>query len=327
MMSPPCINRRRQRPRRTIFLLLIIFACFHLNNHLCLADEDEDFLAEILAEEAEHEEEHARLEAELREMEALKAQRQQNSYQNNMKGGGGGKPKMGKGNSMPKGSFSNFSKLEEELKKKETEQSFSQKEKQAAAEEEAAAKKAEQIRLQRESAYEASLKKMNEEERKKAQKQKAADAKVVSRILKHASRENHYAVLGIRNLEFQLGPYFIFNWSVGPFVLFHTKTKEIKRVYRNLARVVHPDKNKDGRAEEAFHAIETSAAILTDEKKRKDYDKRLITARRRRNKEVVEKVVDVSGRIWNGSVGAMTTAKKVLGPFSTPILVVGALIV
>ena len=326
MVSSLYNNRRRQRPGRAIVLLLMVFASFNLNNPVCLADEDEDFLAEILAEEAKHEEEHARLEAELREMEALKAQRQQNSYKNNMKGGGA-KPKMGKANNMPKGSFSNFSKLEEELKKKETEQSYSQKEKQTAAEEEAAAKKAEQIRLQREAAYEASLKKMNEEERKKAQKQKAVDAKVVSRILKHASKGNHYAVLGIRNLEFQLGPYFILNWSVGPFVLFHTKTKEIKRVYRNLARVVHPDKNKDGRAEEAFHAIETSAAILTDEKKRKDYDKRLITARRRRNKEVTGKFVDISGRIWNGSVGAMTTAKKVLGPFSTPILVVGALLV
>ena len=133
-------------------------------------------------------------------------------------------------------------------------------------------------------------------------------------------------MLGLRNLEIQLGPYFIFNWSLGPFVLFHTKTKEIKRLYRNLARIVHPDKNKDGRAEEAFHAIETSAAILTDENKRKEYDKKLISSRRRRNKEAVERVVDVTGRIWNGSVGAITSAKRVLGPFSTPIIVVGALI-
>ena len=93
-----------------------------------------------------------------------------------------------------------------------------------------------------------------------------------------------------------------------------------------MARTVHPDKNKDGRAEEAFHAIETSAAILTDEKKRKEYDKKLISSRRRRNKEVVERIADVTGRIWSGSVGAVTSAKRVLGPFSTPIIVVGALI-
>jgi hypothetical protein len=317
-------NRRREPSLWKIMLLLAIFI---FSMEVCVADEDEDFLAEILAEEARQDEEHARMEAELREMEALRLQQQQSAYQSNMKGGG--KPKMGKTNTnMPKGSFgSNFSKLEEELKKKETEQSTSQKAQQASADEKAAAKKAEQIRLKREADYEASLKKMNEDERKKAEKQKAIDAKVVSRILKHASKGNHYAVLGIRNLEFQLGPYYIFNWSLGPFIILHTETKEIKRVYRNLARTVHPDKNKDGRAEEAFHAIETSAAILTDDKKRKEYDKRLISARRRRNKEFAERVVDVSGRIWNGSTNAMATAKRVLGPFSTPILVVGALII
>jgi chemotaxis protein histidine kinase CheA len=322
MVTSVSRNRRRQRSGKAVFLLLIVFACCHFSNLRCLADEDEDFLAEILAEEAKQEEEHARMEAELREMEAMRAQ-QQNAYTQNPKGGG--KPKMGRANTnMPK---STFSKLEDELKKKETQQSAAQKAQQASAEEEAAARKAEQIRLKREAAYEASLKKMNEEERKKAQQQKAADAKVVSRILKHSARGNHYAVLGIHNLEFQLGPYYIFNWSLGPLVLFHTTTKKIKSVYRNLARTVHPDKNKDGRAEEAFHAIETSAAILTDEKKRKEYDKRIISARRRRNKETVERVMEVSGRVWNSSTGAISTVKKVLGPFSTPIIVIGALIV
>eukprot|EP00804_Cyclotella_cryptica_P021156 CCRYP_001478-RA/>CCRYP_001478-RA protein AED:0.34 eAED:0.30 QI:0/-1/0/1/-1/1/1/0/122 len=116
----------------------------------------------------------------------------------------------------------------------------------------------------------------------------------VSRILKAASQGHHYAVLGLRNFEWQLGPFYVFRWSFGPYVLFHTPTKEIKRRYRNLARTVHPDKNRDGRAEEAFHAMERSAAILTDEKKRKEYDRRLIGNRRRRNREVVERVVNVS---------------------------------
>lgn len=166
----------------------MLFVYAQLNSQLCLADEDEDFLAEILAEEAKHEEEHARLEAEMKEMEAIRTQ-QQHNYQNTQKGGG--KPKMGRpNNNMPKGgSFgTDFSKLEEELKKKEAEQSAFEKANQASAEEEAEAKKAEQVRLQREAAYAASLKKMNEEERKKAQKQKSADAKIVSRILKHASK-------------------------------------------------------------------------------------------------------------------------------------------
>lgn len=189
MLSSAFRKTRHQQLRRAALLLLVFFVYALLNSQLCLADEDEDFLAEILAEEAKHEEEHARLEAEMKEMEAIRAQQQQNNYQNTQKGGG--KPKMGRSNnSMPKGgSFgSDFSKLEEELKRKEAEQSAFEKANQASAEEEANAKKAEQVRLQREAAYAASLKKMNEEERKKAQKQKAADAKIVSRILKHASK-------------------------------------------------------------------------------------------------------------------------------------------
>jgi DNA polymerase III gamma/tau subunit len=298
---------------------------FHSNNHLlCLGDDDEDFLAEILAEEAKHEEEHARLEAEMREMDAIRTAQQQqskSSFPNNSN-----KPKMGRANNNMPGGASSFSKLEEELKKKQHEQSASKEANKAAAEEEEAKQKAEQIRLKREAAFEASLKKMNEDQRKKAQQQKKYDAKVVSRILKAASKQQHYAVLGIRNFELQLGPFYVLNFSIGPFVLFRISTKEVKRVYRNLARTVHPDKNKDGRAEEAFHAIEASAVILTDEKKRKEYDKRLISSRRRRNKEVVEKVMSITGRVWNGGVGAVTVGKKVLGPFSTPIFVVGALI-
>ncbi|KAL7513962.1 hypothetical protein ACHAWX_000788, partial [Stephanocyclus meneghinianus] len=299
---------------KLLALLLVASSCFHCNeHHFCLAIEDEDFLAEILAEEAKHEEEHARLEAEMKEMEAMRAARQQpqSSYHSNDKARAGSHPSMGRAGihgKMPKGASlnSNFSKIESELKKKHAQQSAFQQTKQRTNDEEeseAASRKAQQIRDQREAYFEASLKKMNEEERKRALRQKRNDAKIVSRILKAASKGQHYAVLGIHNFEFQLGPFYLFHWSFGPYVLFRTKTKEIKRVYRNLARTVHPDKNKDGRAEEAFHAIEASAAILTDEKKRKEYDKRLIGNRRRKNREVVERVVSVSGRVWHGGVG------------------------
>lgn len=294
------------------------------------ADEDDDFLAEILAEQAREEEELAKMEAEAREFEAMKAR--QPSGGNGGRGGGsgmpGGGPKMrggGASRTMPKGATggTNFSKLEEDLKKKEAANAN----KKAAQEEEQAVQEAERIRQKREAAFEAELKKMNEEQRKKAQKQKKKDAKVVKRILKAHKAGKHYAVLGIRNLELQLGPFYIFNFSLGPVVLFRVKTKEIKRVYRNLARTVHPDKNKDGRAEEAFHALESSAAILTDEKKRSDYDKRIINARRRRNKYAMETITGATQQAWNKSVSTLRVAKRVLGPFSTPILVVGALII
>eukprot|EP00804_Cyclotella_cryptica_P027834 CCRYP_009229-RA/>CCRYP_009229-RA protein AED:0.23 eAED:0.25 QI:0/-1/0/1/-1/1/1/0/122 len=114
------------------------------------------------------------------------------------------------------------------------------------------------------------------------------------------------------NFESQLGPYSVLCWSFGPYVLFHTSTKEIKRRYRNLA-MVHPNKNRDGRAKESFQAIETSVAILMDEEKRKEYDRRLIGNRRRRNGEVVKRVVSVSGWVWHGGVGVVMAGKNGFG--------------
>mmetsp|Transcript_1274 Transcript_1274/g.3003 ORF Transcript_1274/g.3003 Transcript_1274/m.3003 type:complete len:335 (-) Transcript_1274:30-1034(-) len=333
-----CTRRIRHRRRRPcvnqLFMLIVASVCIFNTSFLSILAnglEDDDFLAEILAEEARQEEEHARMEAEAREFEAMKAR--QPSGGTGTGAGAGGKPKMGGGKmnskmggggGMPKGAGNtNFQKMEDELKKQEAANAS----KKAAQEEEEASQAAEKIRLKREAAFEAELKKMNEEQQKKAKKQKAIDAKVVQRILKASKAGKHYAVLGIRNFEVQLGPFYVFNFSLGPFLLFRVKTKEIKRVYRNLARTVHPDKNKDGRAEEAFHALETSAAVLTDEKKRGDYDKKIISARRRRNKYALESVLGASERVWSQTLSTVRVTKKVLGPFSTPILVVSALIV
>lgn len=333
-------GRRRRCPQvNAILLLAVTFIIFNAsftsivlrkqrNNQqvslFCLANEEDDFLAEILAEQAREEEEHARMEAEAREYDAMKARQPNGGGGGGMPGDGG--PKMGgAGRTMPKGASggANFSKLEEDLKKKEAETAS----KKATLEEEKEAAQNERTRLKREAAFEAELKKMNEEQRKKAKRQKAKDAKVVKRIIKAHKAGRHYSVLGIRNLELQIGPYYIFNFTLGPIILFRVRTKEIKRVYRNLARTVHPDKNKDGRAEEAFHALENSAAILTDDKQRSDYDKKIISTRRRRNKHAVESVLVVGESAWKRSASTFRVAKRVLGPFSTPILVVGALII
>ena len=254
------------------------------------------------------------MEAEAREFDALKARQPSSGGNPNMNRG---KPKMGGAGGT------NFSKMEEDLKRREAESAS----KRASQEEEMAAEKAEKIRQQREARFERELQKMNVEQRKKELAAKKRDAKVVQRILKCHKAGRHYAVLGIRNFEVQIGPYYIFNFTIGPFALFRVKTKAIKRVYRNLARTVHPDKNRDGRAEEAFHALESSAAILTDDKQRSDYDKRLNSARRRRRKYAMDKVSDVSSVAWNRSAQTIRVAKKFLGPFSTPILVIGALII
>ncbi|MDO4674161.1 J domain-containing protein [Campylobacter sp.] len=47
---------------------------------------------------------------------------------------------------------------------------------------------------------------------------------------------------------------------------------EIKKAYRRLARQYHPDINKEKGAEEKFKEINAAYEILSDEKKRKQYD-------------------------------------------------------
>lgn len=304
--------------------------------------EEDAFLAEILAEEARQEEEHAKMEADARERDALQAERRRVEHMMGGKGGGssgmggngskGGMPNMNNGGGTKKKMGGNggkgFNKLEEELKKKEEAKKAEAESKKSAATDEEDAKRAEKIRLRREAEFESNLKKMDDAQRKVAKKQKAKDARVVKRLLKAAEANKHYAVLGIRNLEIQIGPFYLpFNLHLGSFVLLRVKTKEIKRTYRNMARTVHPDKNRDGRAEEAFHALETSAALLTDEKKRTEYDKKILAGRRRRHAGARKKVVDASSVVWAQAALAVGTARRVLGPFSTPVLVIGALIV
>ena len=47
--------------------------------------------------------------------------------------------------------------------------------------------------------------------------------------------------------------------------------EEIKRAYRDLARQHHPDKGGDA---EKFKSIQEAAEVLTDERRRQEYDAR-----------------------------------------------------
>ena len=54
---------------------------------------------------------------------------------------------------------------------------------------------------------------------------------------------------------------------------------DIQRAHRKLVREYHPDANpEDPRAEERFKEIQQAYEVLSDDKKRREYDKRLYTS-------------------------------------------------
>lgn len=200
-------------------------------------------------------------------------------------------------------------------------------------EERLAREEASKAAREREAQFEAELSRMSAENQKAARKQKRNDAKIVKQILRAAGKENHYAVLGLRNLELKINPRPI-SISIGPqkitipgFKLFHISPNKIRRAYRCRAMAVHPDKNRDGRANEAFIAVENSASILSDEKLREEYDEKLRAVRLQQK----QKVVKMGRNMVNSALGAVRKSVKifcsVLGPFAWPVFILGVLII
>lgn len=297
-----------------------IFACLphEINSQVYVDEEDEELgddeqshhdelLAEILAEEGREAEEMAHLEAQMKELDEMKAQqlKMKEQQQNQRKPGG-----------MPGGSNKGFDKLEEELRRKEAAAQEMKKEANLKAREEAEKQKADKIAAQREAAFKAEVARAKDEKtRKDLERQKAKDAKIVNKILQNGNRGHHYAVLG---LKCQWGEF-----KIGPFKLCSIKNGEIKKAYRNMARLVHPDKNRDGRAEQAFDLLEKSSSLLLDEKKRKEYDAKL-KIQRKESLQIILRTIDDT---WNGVTKTFNTMKRILGPFATPIFILVALII
>lgn len=189
--------------------------------------------------------------------------------------------------------------------------------------------KLERVRRQREEAYERELQSMSEEKQKEAQKQKRRDAAVVAKTLKASGKGNHYGVLGLFNMEVTVGPLRILGdrFKLGPYTLFRIDGKKIRRAYRTKAMSVHPDKNRDGRAQEAFVAVEASASLLLDAQQRQSYDEEVRLARKQQRDNVMRIVHQVISTVRLNISRVVWIFRRILGPFATPIFIILCLLV
>jgi len=277
---------------------------------------EEDILAELLADERRHHEELEQLEAEMRhlkELEEKHAAQQRESSSTKIKM----QPKVMPGNKSPSGiKTKSLDQIEQDLRNKEAQMNEAKRKVNEDAEKESKKRDAEKIALQREAKFQAEMEKLTDEKKRKALLQeKQRDARIVKRILRLSEKEKHYDVLGLR-----------WKWGVirlGPFVFGKTTVADVKRAYRNAARWVHPDKNKDGRAGEAFDALDKSAAILMDDRLKREYDSKMTKKRRDAIQQAMKNVVQT----WIKLLNLANLLRKILGPFALPIIIILVLLI
>ena len=193
-----------------------------------------------------------------------------------------------------------------------------------------AQQEADRIAAKREKEFEAELAKMNVDQQKAAKKQKKKDARVVRSVLKAAQKKKLYAVLGIKNWNMKIPSRDIniagkFGFTIPGLTLKETTAKDIKRAYRNQSKLVHPDKNRDGHAQEAFIAVENAASILGDPKQRAEYDKIEKARRQQRQQESTDVIFKSLGLVRASFMKAFKVVHSVFGPFATPVIILGAL--
>mmetsp|Transcript_8061 Transcript_8061/g.17360 ORF Transcript_8061/g.17360 Transcript_8061/m.17360 type:complete len:282 (+) Transcript_8061:41-886(+) len=200
-------------------------------------------------------------------------------------------------------------------------------------EERAAREASERVAAERERRFEAEVARMNEEQKKLALKQKKIDGKKVRSVLKASERNNLYEVLGIRNLSLKLPPREVnlagvFRFTIpGVTLLKELSEKDIRKQFRKRAMDVHPDKNRDGRAQEAFVAVEEAASILSDKKLRKQYDLERKLHRSDQVEGYRRAVRTAIAYVWAMTRRTIQVTKTLLGPFFLPVVILAALII
>mmetsp|Transcript_23595 Transcript_23595/g.25131 ORF Transcript_23595/g.25131 Transcript_23595/m.25131 type:complete len:291 (-) Transcript_23595:1592-2464(-) len=187
------------------------------------------------------------------------------------------------------------------------------------------------LAAKREQQFQADLDRMNDEEKNKALKQKKIDGRKVQSVLKAAKHNNLYMVLGIRNWNLRIPSWEIdiggLKFTIPGFIIKETSERNIRKQFRTISKQIHPDKNKDGRAQEAFIAAENAAAILSDKQKRKLYDDEIKLYRSNRLKTNQKLMMTTILSTWNVTSRAVKILKTSLGPFFVPVLIICALII
>jgi len=164
-------------------------------------------------------------------------------------------------------------------------------------------------------------------QRKKQRKQGRKDSRIVRKILTASSNGEHYKVLNLKNFEIKLPFQIPGNKDPIYIRIFHPKESEIKKAYRKQARFVHPDKNSSPDANEAFDALDRATAILLDERLRVEYDLAVREFRDQRGQDRILFLKNTFSTVYGVSAKVSGMGKRILGPFLTPVLVLGALIV
>jgi hypothetical protein len=189
------------------------------------------------------------------------------------------------------------------------------------------------IQKQREAAFATDLARASDKKKQALVRQKNRDAKIARRILQATAAGNHYAVLGLPNnrqlvlpaRRIVIVPGHV-SVTLPEIKLFDVSSAQIKRAYRERAKLVHPDKSRDGRAVEAFRAVEHAATVLLDASSRAAYDESIVEQRRIRFQLWKQRAFGTVHQTWSVTGQVVITTKRMLGPVAIPILILSALI-